>query len=169
MLIPDREQKVVLKGAWSGVLTVISRVPQGSVLGPFLFLVNIDDVMRVNFPTDCKLTVYAGWRAFVHAHGQDWRLHIDSICSKAKRLLGLLYRRFYLHASPQALLEMYLTLVRPHTKYASSAWIPTAERQNSFGGYTEICKMILFHDCNSYTHIIWCTESCNSQNGHEKL
>ena len=57
--LTNREQKVVIEGASSGVLPVISGVSQGSVLGPLLFLVYIDDVMRVNFPTDCKLTVYA--------------------------------------------------------------------------------------------------------------
>ena len=54
----------------------------------------------------------------------SWSKHIVSICSKAKRLLGLLYRCFYHHASPQVLLEMYLTLVRPHTEYASTVWDP---------------------------------------------
>jgi len=60
--LTNREQKVVIEGASSGVLPVISGVPWGSVgvgTWPITFLVYIDDVMRVNFPTDCKLTVYA--------------------------------------------------------------------------------------------------------------
>ena len=51
--LTSREQKVVIEGASSGVQPVISGVPQGSVLGQYLlFLVYIDDVMRVNFHTD---------------------------------------------------------------------------------------------------------------------
>jgi len=56
MLISDKQ--VDIEGASSGVQPVISGVPQGSVLGRYL-LVYIDDVTRVNFHIDCKLTVYA--------------------------------------------------------------------------------------------------------------
>ena len=61
----------------------------------------------------------------------SWMQHVNSICSKAKRLLGLLYRRFYHHTSPQALLEMYQTLVKPHTEYASSVWDPHLQKDKN--------------------------------------
>ena len=50
--------------------------------------------------------------------------HIDSVCSKARKILGLLYRRFYNNASKDTLLQLYLSLVRPHLEYASPVWNP---------------------------------------------
>jgi len=32
----------------------------------------------------------------------SWSKHIESICTNARKLLGLLYRRFYNHAEPPA-------------------------------------------------------------------
>ena len=52
----------------------------------------------------------------------SWSKHIKSICTKARKLLGLLYRRFYKHAEPPALFQLYLSLVRPHLEYASDVW-----------------------------------------------
>ncbi len=54
----------------------------------------------------------------------SWSGHIDNICSKAKRILGLLYRRFYRHSNEQTLRQLYLSLVRPHLEYAAPVWSP---------------------------------------------
>ena len=54
----------------------------------------------------------------------SWTQHIESICAKARRLLGLLYRRFYQQSQPETLLRLYISLVRPHLEYASPVWSP---------------------------------------------
>ena len=44
--------------------------------------------------------------------------------SKAKRLLGILYRRFSAHSNSNLLFKLYLSLVRSHLEYASAVWSP---------------------------------------------
>ena len=46
-----------------------------------------------------------------------------AICTKAKRILGLLYRRFYNHSSNECLRQLYLSLVRPHLEYAADPYL----------------------------------------------
>ena len=47
----------------------------------------------------------------------SWSSHINDICNKARRLIGLLYRRFY---------KLYCLFIRPRLEYASVAivWSP---------------------------------------------
>jgi len=58
----------------------------------------------------------------------SWTHHIEAICSKAHKLLGLLYRRFYEHADPSALRQLYLSLVRPHLEYGCHVWDPNLQK-----------------------------------------
>ena len=54
----------------------------------------------------------------------SWSVHIESICTKASKLIGLLYRRFYGNVNQQSLYSLYTTLVHPHLEYASLIWDP---------------------------------------------
>ena len=47
----------------------------------------------------------------------SWLEHIQSICNKSRKLVGLLYRQFYLNADSDTLRQFYLSCIRPHLEY----------------------------------------------------
>ena len=57
--LTDRKQHVVVGGESSTDVPVLSGVPQGSVLGPLLFLVYIDDVSDTLLADGSTLNLYA--------------------------------------------------------------------------------------------------------------
>ncbi len=48
----------------------------------------------------------------------------DHTSKKARRLIGLLFRQFYNCADTSTIRALYLTLIRPHLKYANQVWDP---------------------------------------------
>ena len=54
----------------------------------------------------------------------SWSNHISAISSKARKLIGVLYWKFYHHSDPQTLLRLYQSLIHPHLEYACSIWDP---------------------------------------------
>ena len=53
-----------------------------------------------------------------------WSSHITNIrfCNKTRRLVGIFYRRFYKHSSPDMMLRMYSSFIRSNLECAMAAW-----------------------------------------------
>ena len=54
----------------------------------------------------------------------SWKPHITKMCNKTRKLIGLLYRRFYRNSNLCTLLKLYLSFIRPHLEYSSAVWNP---------------------------------------------
>ena len=184
----------MVNGAVSDVSEVISGVPQGSILGPLLFIMYIDDIAELDLSPDTTLIIYAddillympinspsdytklqndvdtlvSWishqyltlnpakckamlisnkksyappsitinqtpiesvREFKYlgvllTSNLSWSSHVKAVCSKARRLIGMIYRRFYKFCNTATLRQLYVSFVRPHLEYASPVWRP---------------------------------------------
>ena len=55
--------------------------------------------------------------------------HLIHCCSKSQKILGLVFRHFYKHSSPETIIRLYTSLVRPILEYCSPVWSPSSSSQ----------------------------------------
>ena len=197
--LSDRQQNVLVNGEHSQPTRVLSGVPQGSVLGPLLFLLYINDITKLCLSPNTRLTLYADdmllykpvssdtsyaelqqdinllsqwsdenmlsfntakckcmlltnkrnishptimlnnepleyvqqykYLGVIVSHNLCWSHHIQEVCSKARRTLGIIYRNIASNTNdPLTVFRLYIALVRPHLEYAAQVWSPHLEK-----------------------------------------
>ena len=75
--LTSRQQIVNINGVDSELCNVTCGVPQGSLLGPLLFLVYVND-MQISIDPDCKVLLYADDSAILFSH-KDPRVISDKL------------------------------------------------------------------------------------------
>ena len=65
--LSDRMQTVQVNDTYSNIEQITCGVPQGSILGPLLFLCYVND-MSLSISSDCKLMLYADDSAILFSH-----------------------------------------------------------------------------------------------------
>ena len=81
--LTQRVQRVVIDGAASGWLPVKSGVPQGTVLGPLMFLIYINDIGK---NLSCCLRLFADDCLLYHV------ITSEEDCAKLQRDLNIIYK-----------------------------------------------------------------------------
>ena len=74
-------------------------------------LPNVPLMINGNVINNVTETKYQG---VILSSNISWSNHISAICSKAWKLIGVLYRKFYHHSEPQTLLRLYQSLYTLH-------------------------------------------------------
>ena len=80
--LQKRKQRVVINGSESAVFHAISGVPQGSVLGPLLFLVYINDLCHISLSHGSHTVLYADDLVLYKVIGSNSCSAYGSICKR---------------------------------------------------------------------------------------
>ena len=86
----NRKQYVVVQGESSTNTSVVSGVPQGSVLGPLLFLSYISSISQLPLSNGAQMTLYADYLLLIKPIkvANDYILLQQDITTKCKYILG---------------------------------------------------------------------------------
>ena len=90
----------------------------------------------------------------------SWSSHVQTTCSKAKKVLGLLYRKFYKCSNTETLVQLYVSLVRPHLEYACSVWSPHLVKDiNAIENVQKFASRMATHNWNlNYNDLLSLTD-----------
>ena len=147
----NRSQRVVLNGCTSACVPVTSGVPQGSILGPLLFLlfinempdsvknpilamladdakcsrriVNIDDCIALQKDLD-KLYRWSNYWKLNFNSSKCKVISFNNIINKCNKVNGIIRKAVGYNAPAAVTLNLYKALIRLIAEYSSPPWSP---------------------------------------------
>ena len=94
----------------------------------------------------------------------SWTPHINTICLKTRKLVGMLFQKFYCHTDSHSLLKLYLSTVHPHLEYASSVWDPYLKKNIDAIEHVQklalkVCLNLIGHNVTYYLPLLSARDS----------
>ena len=111
-----RKQRVVLNGQYSSWTGIESGVPQGSILGPLLFLIYVNDLSD-GLTTNVKLFGDdTSLFSIVRNMELNFQKHLNNILSKVNKTIGL-QRKLQAFLPRHSLVRVYKAFIRLRLDY----------------------------------------------------